>query len=219
MAFFDTYKYELLYGIKYALVINFSFSSMIMVYLIFLICKDTNDPKESQKANLMMTVAGFIELVMKSTSAYFGWTKKRKRGITLGFIMLGTAVSGLALLQYLDRWDLLKFSPIVIFPITGVFISAPYLASFAEKFPQSVVGVVQGFSTIVMFGLDFIFPLLDVKSDQNARIYKFTAGFGMIILFGAIVNNLVTFECGGMSRAQIRKRFQRMRREEIDEAK
>ena len=129
------YKYELLYGIKYALVINFSFSSMIMVYQIFLICKDTNDPKETQQANLMMTVAGFVELVMKSLSAYFGWTKKRKLGITLGFVMLGSAVSGLALLQYLGRWDLLKFSPLVVFPITGVFISAPYLASFAEKFP------------------------------------------------------------------------------------
>ena len=41
------YREELIYGIKYALVINFSFSSMILVYLIFLICKDTNDPKET----------------------------------------------------------------------------------------------------------------------------------------------------------------------------
>ena len=89
-----------------------------------------------------MTIAGFIELIMKSLSAYFGWTKKRKRGITLGFFMLGTAVITLAMLQYLERWDLLKFSPIPIFTITGVFISAPYLASFAEKFPQPVVGFV-----------------------------------------------------------------------------
>jgi len=46
----------------------------------------------------MMTVAGFFELTMKSVSAYFGWTNKRKRGITIGFLMLGTAVLGLAIL-------------------------------------------------------------------------------------------------------------------------
>ena len=212
------YKQELIYGVKYALVLNFSFSSMILIFLIFLICKDTKDPKESQTANIMMTIAGFLELIMKSVNAYFGWTNKRKRAITLGCVMLGTAVIGIAVLQYLERWDLLKFSPILIFIITGVFISSPYMSSFAEKFPQPVIGVVQGFSTIFMFGIDFIFPLLDVKANQNAAIYKYTACFGLLILFGATLNHGLTFECGGMSRAQIQAKFRKMRKEDPDEA-
>ena len=100
--FFSTNKNELIYGIKYAIIINFGLWNMTSAYQYFLITEDLDNNSESSFSNLMLMVASIVELVSKMCSIYFGWTVKRKRALTIGLVSLSISIAGEGVLQQFD---------------------------------------------------------------------------------------------------------------------
>lgn len=179
----------------------------MVVYLIFFITKDVDDPVESEKSNLFMTIGSATELAMKFVAAYYGWNNKRRRTISIGLVLLAVCMGVIATFEYLGNWNALKYTPPGVFIITGILITAPFMGSLAEKFPSPIIGIIQGSSTILASVFDFIFPLLKVKADDNSRLFMWSSIIGGISLIGALTNYFVTFECQGLTKAEIRRKF------------
>lgn len=201
-SFFKRYRSEIIYGLKYSVVINFSLYNMFLTYLIFFITEDLEDNSEAALSNLVLTLAGGFELIIKFLSIYFGWTERRKLSITVGCLLLSVTIGGTGVLQFYGLWNWIKFVPFIAFSITGVLISSAFYASLAEKFPSPVIGMVQGLTTLLMFGVDFAFPLFDIKANNNENIHKWSYCFAGVMIIGALLSHFFTFECGGLSRVQ-----------------
>jgi MFS family permease len=131
---------------------------MISIYLFFLITENIDDSKEASLSSLMLTIGGTIELIFKLFSTYYGWVAKRKRALTIGMALFAIAVALNGYFQGADKWNLCKFAPFAFFPLIGGLITTSYYASLPEKFPQPVIGIVQGTTTLIWFTLSISFP-------------------------------------------------------------
>ena len=205
--FFIKYYHEIAYGFRQSVIINLSLFNIMLIFLIFFITKNIDDGEETALSNVSLTIAGGCELFFKILSSCYQWNRKRKSSITTGMVLLSLLTGLIALLQSYDYWFLLKLMPLFIYSIIGIFISTPNFASFPELYPSPVIGIVYGFQVSIMSALDFLFPLLDVKAGQNKNISQFTLIFAGIMLLGALLNHKFTFECGGMTRSQSKKKM------------
>lgn len=140
--FCSLYKKELLYGIKYSIIVNLCLFNMIATYQFFMITEDIDDKDEASFSGIMLTIAGAVELIFKFVGTYFGWTEKRKRGLTIGMLIMALTVAVNGYLQSQDHWAASKYTVNLLFLSVGVFVATSYFASLPEKFPQPVIGIV-----------------------------------------------------------------------------
>jgi len=201
------YKNEIRYGMKYAIILNLSLGHMITTYWLFMVTEDIENDSELESSNQILTIAAGVELIFKLLSTYYSWTSMRKKSLTIGMLILGILVASNGILQYYDLWAYCKYSAILVFVTIGVFLSVPYYSSLAELFPGPVIGVVHGFTALLNFGFDFLFPLLNVKADSNRNIHKWSYGFAAVIVLGSLLNKLLTVECSGLTRVEMNKKL------------
>lgn len=213
-SFWKKYKPEIKFSVIYSIAIQLSCFSPVAVYAIFMITKDMEDDEEVSKSGRYLTIASFLDMLAQVVLMTFNINKKRKVGFLISgsFLILIYSLQGILILG--EKWEMVKASIILVYIGIAYFTSC-YYAQLSEYFPQSIVGIAHSNSLIIWFLTGVIFPILDLKRDNNRILHFGSFGFALFQFFSCLLILFFVFETDGLSREDVYWRLRGGRKKKL----
>ena len=195
---------ELYYAILVVFVGSLSFAENYTSYLMNFVADDLNNPKETQRGSLFITLGAICELIMKIILIIFpNLIRRRKLASGIG-LTLFSVIWFIHMIFYLkDYWAGCGPLLVVWFAIAGALYFPVVWSHLSDVLSGELLGIVLSVSRIFDIGTQNYFSFIFPKEKDRSTYWVACMIFGIASAIGTLLVWFFFFETGGMTKVEI----------------